>query len=182
MMLGKLLALLLALTLTLCVCEVGIGSRHRPAPAVAQGSFDILIKNGHIIDGTGSPWYAADVGIREGKIAAIGKLDDTAARRVIGAGGMVVAPGFIDMLGQSEMSILVNPHLPSKIYQGITTEITGEGASAAPLNDDIIKADRVSYEHMGITANWRTLDGYFSKLEKQGTGINLASYVGATQV
>src|SRR5262249_9275659 len=95
---------------------------------------------------------------------------------------MTVSPGFIDMLGQSEMSILVNPHLPSKIYQGITTEITGEGGSAAPLNDAIIQADRVTYEHTGVIPDWRTFGGYFGRLEKQGIGINLASYVGATQV
>src|SRR5262252_9092618 len=103
--------------------------------AAAVSPYDILIRNGHIVDGTGSPWYAADVGIRGGRIAAIGNLDSAAARRTIDARGMVVAPGFIDMLGQSELTILVDPHLPSKIFQGITTEITGEGDSAAPLND-----------------------------------------------
>ncbi len=95
---------------------------------------------------------------------------------------MVVAPGFIDMLGQSELTILVEPRLPSKIYQGITTEITGEGGSAAPLNDAIIEADRASYDHYHITPDWRTFQQYFARLEKQGMGINLASYVGATQV
>ena len=94
--------------------------------------FDTVIRNGHIVDGTGSPWYAADVGIRNGRIAAIGELAAAHATHVIDADGMVVAPGFIDMLGQSELSILVNPHLPSKIFQGITTEITGEGSTIAP--------------------------------------------------
>src|SRR5580693_2011782 len=92
-------------------------------------SYDVLIRNGHVVDGTGSPWYAADVAIRDGHIAAIGHLDAATAKQTIDAAGMVVAPGFIDMLGQSEESMLVNPHLPSKIYQGITTEITGEGGS-----------------------------------------------------
>ena len=86
------------------------------------------------------------------------------------------------MLGQSELTVLVNPSLPSKIFQGITTEITGEGSSAGPLNDQIIAADRPGYDHYRITPDWRTLGGYFSRLEKQGLGINLASYVGATQV
>src|SRR3989475_5943158 len=95
---------------------------------------------------------------------------------------MVVAPGFIDMVGQSETTILVDPRLPSKIYQGITTEITGEGGSAAPLNDSIIQNDRPSYAHYHVTPDWRTLRQYFARLEKQGMGINLASYVGATQV
>src|SRR5438270_4971021 len=95
---------------------------------------------------------------------------------------MVVAPGFIDMLGQSEWTILVDPRLPSKIYQGITTEITGEGSSAAPLNDAIIHADQSGYDHYHITPDWRSFRQYFARLEKRGMGINLASYVGATQV
>src|SRR5207248_6172461 len=132
--------------------------------------------------GTGSPWYAADVGIRAGRVAAIGNLAGAAAKRRIDATGQVVAPGFIDMLGQSELTILVNPHLPSKIFQGITTEITGEGGSVAPLNDRIIAADHVTFEHFKITPTWRDLSGYFARLEKQGLGINFATYVGATQV
>ena len=144
--------------------------------------FDLVITNGHIIDGTGSPWYSGDVGIRDGKIAAIGNLADAPRTRAIDAGGKVVAPGFIDMLGQSELTILVDPRLPSKIYQGITTEISGEGGSAAPLNDAIIRADRAAYDHYHLTPDWRTLREYFARLEKQGMGINLASYVGATQV
>src|SRR5580704_6070275 len=103
-------------------------------------SFDVVITNGHIIDGTGSPWYSGDIGILDGKIAAIGNLSDRRRARTIDAHGMVVAPGFIDMLGQSELTILVDPRLPSKIFQGITTEITGEGGSIAPLNDAIVKA------------------------------------------
>jgi len=144
--------------------------------------FDLVILNGHIIDGTGSPWYSADIGIRDGKVAAIGNLTAAGAKRTIDAHGHVVAPGFIDMLGQSEKTILVDPRLPSKIYQGITTEITGEGGSIAPQNDAIIAADKTSYEHLKITPDWRTLRQYFARLEKQGMGINLATYVGATQV
>ncbi|HVI07967.1 MAG TPA: D-aminoacylase, partial [Candidatus Binatia bacterium] len=150
--------------------------------AQSPSPYDIVIINGHIIDGTGSPWYSGDVGIRDGKIAAIGNLSASARKRTIDAAGKVVAPGFIDMLGQSDLSILVDPRLPSKIYQGITTEITGEGGSAAPLNDAIIQSDRSTYEHYRITADWRTFRQYFARLEKQGMGINLASYVGATQV
>ena len=153
------------------------------APAhAADAPYDIIIRNGHIMDGTGSPWYSGDIGIRNGKIAAIGFLGAAHAKRTIDAHGMVVAPGFIDMLGQSEMTILVNPHLPSKIFQGITTEFTGEGGTIAPLNDAIIKADQVSYDHFKIKPDWRTLRQYFARLEKQGMGINLGTYVGATQV
>jgi N-acyl-D-amino-acid deacylase len=150
--------------------------------AQSPTAFDLVISNGHIIDGTGSPWYSSDVGIRDGKVAAIGDLTAAPRKRTIDAAGKVVAPGFIDMLGQSELSILVEPRLPSKIYQGITTEITGEGGSIAPLNDAIIQLDRPGYEHYKITPDWRTFRQYFARLEKQGMGINLASYVGATQV
>ncbi len=149
---------------------------------VPNAAFDLVITNGHIIDGSGSPWYSGDIGIRGGTIAAIGNLSADARARTIDAQGEVVAPGFIDMLGQSEMTILVDPRLPSKIYQGITTEITGEGGSAAPLNDAIIRADQSGYEHYHIDPDWRTFRQYFARLEKQGMGINLASYVGATQV
>ena len=169
------------LTAILLLLSFGTGVACSTAPRSGPPSFDLVIENGHIIDGTGSPWYAADIGIREGRIAGIGHLTGQATRR-IDAHGMVVAPGFIDMLGQSELTIVVNPHLPSKIFQGITTEITGEGGSIAPLNDAIIAADHVTYEHYKVTPDWRTLAQYFARLEKQGMGINLATYVGATQV
>jgi N-acyl-D-amino-acid deacylase len=145
-------------------------------------SFDMVITNGRIIDGTGSPWYSGDVGIRNGKIASIGNLSAAPRARTIDARGKVVAPGFIDMLGQSEYTILVDPRLPSKIYQGITTEITGEGESIAPLSDAILHADQEQYDHYHIHADWRTFREYFSRLEKQRIGINIASYVGATRV
>src|SRR2546426_7471010 len=170
------LQLVLIVTLAaLCVTAIWV-------MASDTAPFDLVITNGHIIDGTGSPWYSGDIGIRAGKIAAIGNLTDQPRTRTIEAQGMVVAPGFIDMLGQSELTILVDPRLPSKIYQGITTEITGEGGSPAPLNDSIIQAEQTKYAHYQITPDWRTLRQYFARLEKQGMGINLASYVGATQV
>ena len=151
--------------------------------AIAQTSaFDIVITNGHIIDGSGSPWYSGDIGIRDGRIAAIGNLATASRKRTIDAGGKVVAPGFIDMLGQSELTILVDPRLPSKIFQGITSEITGEGDSVAPLNDALIQAGHSQYDYYKLTPDWRTFRQYFARLEKQGMGINLASYVGATQV
>ena len=152
-----------------------------PAHAASR-SFDLVIIHGRIIDGGGSPWYSGDIGIRDGRIAAIGVLAAEARARTVDAHGLVVAPGFIDMLGQSELSILIEPRVPSKVFQGITTEITGEGNSVAPLNDSIIRSDREVYEHYGVTPDWRTLRQYFARLEKQGIGINLASYVGATSV
>jgi dihydroorotase/N-acyl-D-amino-acid deacylase len=171
--LRRVLAPVLLLILLATACS--LGAQNSPA-------FDLVITNGHIIDGTGSPWYSGDVGIREGRIAAIGNLAAAPRKRTIDAAGKVVAPGFIDMLGQSEMTILVDPRLPSKIYQGITTEITGEGNSIAPLNDALIQAGHSGYDHYEITPDWRTFRQYFARLEKQGMGINLASYVGATTV
>jgi dihydroorotase/N-acyl-D-amino-acid deacylase len=171
---SRLCHLFLALTLM----GIALNARSQaPDPA-----FDLVITNGHIMDGTGSPWYSGDVGILDGRIAAIGNLSAAPRKRTIDAAGRVVAPGFIDMLGQSELTILVDPRLPSKIFQGITTEITGEGDSVAPLNDAIIQENHNGYEHYKITPDWRTFRQYFARLEKQGMGINLASYVGATQV
>jgi dihydroorotase/N-acyl-D-amino-acid deacylase len=122
------------------------------------------------------------VAIKDGRIAAIGRLDSASAKQVVDARGKVVAPGFIDMLGQSETTILVNAHLPSKIFQGITTEFTGEGGSPAPLTDTLVAMDSVSWKHYGITPDWRSFREFFARLERQGMGINMGSYVGATQV
>ena len=168
-----------ALSLSLSLLGAMANAANGAAP---EPPFDVLILHGHIVDGSGSPWYSGDVGIRGGRIAAIGALSGAPAKRILDAHGKVVAPGFIDMLGQSEITILVDPRLPSKIYQGITTEITGEGNSAAPLNDAMIAAGRSQYDHYHITPDWRTFRDYFTRLERQGLGINLASYVGATSV
>jgi N-acyl-D-amino-acid deacylase len=172
-----------AKTAILCLATIlaaVLGAQAQGGPPAL--TFDLVIAHGRIVDGTGSPWYSGDVGIRGGRIAAIGNLDNSPRKRTIDAQGKVVAPGFIDMLGQSELTILVDPRLPSKIYQGITTEITGEGNSAAPLNDTMLAADRAGYEHYHLAPNWKNFRQYFARVEKQGMGINLASYVGATSV
>lgn len=151
------------------------------APAQSP-PLDIVITNGRIIDGTGSPWFSGDIGIRGGRIATISNLAAEKRTRTIDAHGQVVAPGFIDMLGQSELTILVDPRLPSKIYQGITTEITGEGESVAPMNDTIRRSGKKGFDLLGIQPDWQTFRQYFARLEKQGIGINVADYVGATTV
>ena len=174
--------ILAAATFCVVVILVVLAFTRPPSSMLQPPAFDVLILNGHIVDGTGSPWYAADLGIRDGRVAAIGHLAGTRAKQTIDAAGKVVAPGFIDMLGQSELTVLVEPTLPSKIFQGITTEITGEGGSVAPLNDAIIKADKVGYDHLKITPDWRTYAEYFARVEQQGLGINMAHFVGATQV
>ena len=164
----------LLLTLFACIFPALLACQQKP--------YDVVIRNGHIVDGTGSPWYAGDIAIRDGRIAAVGPVLGAKAGKTIDAHGMVVAPGFIDMLGQSDLTILVRPDLPSKIFQGITTEFTGEGSSAAPLNARIIAADRLDYDHLKITPDWQTLGQYFARLERQKIGINVGDYVGATQV
>jgi N-acyl-D-amino-acid deacylase len=153
-----------------------------PGLCAADEVYDLIITNGRIIDGTGSPWYSGDVAIKDGHIAFIGNVPGVKAKRSIDAHGLVVAPGFIDMLGQSEFAILVDPRLPSKIFQGITTEITGEGESIAPLDDAMIKENQSVYARYKIDPDWRTLGQYFARLQKQGMGINLGTYIGATSV
>jgi dihydroorotase/N-acyl-D-amino-acid deacylase len=153
-----------------------------PPRSAAPPVFDLVIAHGRVVDGTGSPARAADVGIRGGHVAAVGDLGASPRGRTIDASGMVVAPGFIDMLGQSEMTLLVDPRAPSKIYQGVTTEITGEGDSIAPTTDELVAKHHEDFDSLQVTCDWRTFRQYFARLEKQGIGINIASYVGATQV
>jgi N-acyl-D-amino-acid deacylase len=148
-----------------------------PAP-----KYDLLIKNGLVIDGSGRPGYIADVAIVGDRIVRIGNLKIISAAREINAGGMVVAPGFIDMLGQSETYLLIDPRAMSKVMMGVTTEVTGEGESIAPVNERLIKEQEDFNRRYKLTVDWRTLGEYFSRLEKQGSGVNLATFVGATQV
>ncbi|MGH2569264.1 MAG: N-acyl-D-amino-acid deacylase family protein [Bacteroidota bacterium] len=145
-------------------------------------SFDLLILNGKVVDGTGNPWFRADVGIRGEKIVAVGKLGNARAKRTVDAEGKIVSPGFIDMLGQSELALLVDNRAMSKISQGITTEITGEGESAAPVNERILSEWKPFLEKYGVKVDWSDFDGYFRRLEAHKAAINLASFVGATQL
>ncbi|HEY6971005.1 MAG TPA: D-aminoacylase [Candidatus Angelobacter sp.] len=152
-----------------------------PIPAQSP-TYDTIIRNGRIIDGSGNPWFSGDIAIQGDHIAAIGKLDNATAKRVIDASGLVVAPGFIDMLGQSEFSLLVDNRAISKLSQGITSEITGEGGSAAPQTSLTVEALQPSIEPYHLKVDWTDLSGYFHRLESNGTPINLGTYVGAAQV
>jgi len=152
------------------------------AASASAGDYDLIIRNGHIIDGTGNPWHAADVGVTGDRVAAIGDLRDAHAKREIDAKGRIVSPGFIDMLGQSEFSLLIDNRSLSKLSQGITTEITGEGGSIAPQNEKTIAPLKPSLDHYKLTIDWTTLDGYFRRLEKQDTPLNIGTYVGSAQV
>jgi N-acyl-D-amino-acid deacylase len=151
-------------------------SPDQPAP------YDAIIKNGHIVDGSGSPWYAADIGILGDHIASIGNLEGARANKVIDAMGQIVSPGFIDMLGQSETALLIDNRSLSKLSQGITTEITGEGGSVAPQNAKTLAQLMPYLDQYHLSVDWTTLDGYFRRLEQHGTALNLGTYVGAAQV
>jgi N-acyl-D-amino-acid deacylase len=143
---------------------------------------DIVIHGGRIIDGTGNPWYIGDIAITDGRIAAVGKISGGTAGRVIEAKGLVVAPGFIDMLGQSETSLLIDNRSLSKLAQGITSEITGEGGTVAPQNELTIAAAQPWLDPYHLKIDWTTLAEYWQRLEKKGTPINIGTYVGAAQV
>jgi dihydroorotase/N-acyl-D-amino-acid deacylase len=141
--------------------------------------FDVIFAGGRIVDGTGAPWVRSDVGIVGDRIAAVGDLSGASATRRIDATRLVVAPGFIDMLGQSEYNVLVDNRAASKITQGITTELTGEGQSIAPLNARMIADMKDVSEHYGVTPDWTTLAGYWKAFERARPTINLGTFVGA---
>lgn len=156
-----------------------VAATARPQSS-APADFDIVISNGRIVDGTGAPWFRGDVGLQGDRIKAIGNLSAASTRRRIDASNLVVAPGFIDMLGQSEFCVLVDNRAASKITQGVTTEVTGEGASIGPVNERMIEEASPVYKAFGIVADWRTLGEYFRRLdERTHPAINLASFVGA---
>lgn len=177
----KRLIILAAVVSALGACQAPPAPAASPAPPAQNQNavFDVLITNGRIVDGTGAPWFRGDVGIIGDRIAAIGQLAGRTATTRIDATNLVVAPGFIDMLGQSEFNVLVDPRAASKITQGVTTEITGEGSSIAPLNDPLVKAAQPSYDRFKVTLDFRTLNDYFARLEKNRPAINVGTFVGA---
>src|SRR6266568_4946892 len=144
--------------------------------------YDLVLKNGWIVDGSGNPRYRGDVAVRGDRIAAVGFLGGAQARETLDVAGLVVAPGFIDMMGQSEINALIDNRVFSKITQGITTEVTGEGGSVAPLTDQLVRDDSDAMKKWHYREDWRDLDGYFAQLAKQGAALNIATFVGATQV
>ena len=144
--------------------------------------YDLIVAGGRVVDGTGAPWMRADVGIRGDRIVAIGNLEKASATRRVDATGRYVAPGFIDMLGQSEMYLLVDNRVESKIRQGITTEVTGEGQSVAPMSDVWIAEAKPWLDKYRLTIDWKDLDGYWRRLRKARPAVNLATFVGAAQV
>jgi dihydroorotase/N-acyl-D-amino-acid deacylase len=149
---------------------------------VCAAIFDLILSGGRVVDGTGAPWFRADVGIRGDTIAAVGDLSREKARRRIDLHDLAVAPGFIDMLGQSELNALVDPRQESKIRQGITTELTGEGISPAPMNAAWIHESEPWLRKYKLKVDWKDLSGYFRRLRAARPSINEAVLVGAAQV
>jgi dihydroorotase/N-acyl-D-amino-acid deacylase len=142
--------------------------------------FDVVIANGRIVDGTGAPWFRGDVGISGGRITAIGSLSAASAAMRVDATNLVVAPGFIDLLGQSEFNVLVDGRAASKITQGVTTEITGEGSSIAPVNDRLRQEAAANAAHFGVIQDWATLGDYLRRIdERSRPAINVGTFVGA---
>jgi N-acyl-D-aspartate/D-glutamate deacylase len=149
------------------------------APALplhgALPDYDLLIRNGRIVDGTGNPWFIGDVAVRGGRIVAVGRVPAARAARTINAKGLVVAPGFIDMHSHSDYVLLEDGLAQGKVRQGVTTEVLGEGRSAGPLKGKLASQRRIV---RGKAVAWDTLGGYFDTLEKAGVSVNVASYVG----
>jgi dihydroorotase/N-acyl-D-amino-acid deacylase len=152
------------------------------APAPAGAPVDLILRGGRVVDGTGNPWFKADVAITGDRIVAIGRLEGRKAKRVLDVTGLFVAPGFIDMLGQSEYTVLVDPQVLSKTTQGITTELTGEGGSVGPMSDYSRGEAEAPVRDLGITIDWRDHAGYFRAVARKGTALNFAHLVGAAQV
>ena len=160
-----------------CLCLIFL---LLPSFAAAQRpDYDFIISGAHIVDGTGAPWVAWDIAIAGDRIVAIGDLSKASARKRLDAKGLVVSPGFIDVQGQSEFNVLVDNRAASKITQGVTTEITGEGSSIAPVNDRLKKENQEVAKKYGVTLDWSTLDEYFRHFERTKSAINLGTFVGA---
>ncbi len=166
------LSILLLLALCACLRTVDRGA----------GDYDVILRGGSIVDGSGNPRYAGDVALTGERIAAVGYLGSATARETLDVSGLVVAPGFIDMLGQSETNVLIDNRALSKITQGVTTEVTGEGSSVAPLTDLLVLDDSAWMKKYGVQEDWRDLDGYFAHLARTKSAVNIATFVGATQV
>jgi dihydroorotase/N-acyl-D-amino-acid deacylase len=155
-----------------------LGLRH----LAAESGYDLLIINGRIIDGSGSPWFEGSIAVKDGKIAAVGRLPNAAAQRVIDAGRLIICPGFIDLHSHSDYTLLVDGKAESKIRQGVTTEILGESESAGPILGPAVPEFDKEMTRYGLTRDWTTLGEYLARVARQGSSVNIASYVGSGQV
>jgi N-acyl-D-amino-acid deacylase len=168
----KQIASRLVIWLKLCVCSLSLCVPHVASGEEQRPTYDIVILQGRVVDGTGAPWYVADIGIRDGRIEKIGKIDSETASKTIDAEGMVVAPGFVDMMGQTATPMLRDPSTAINLLtQGITTINAGEGVSAAPV-----------HEREATEIGWQNMSEYFQLLDLKGMPVNVVQTVGHTQV
>jgi N-acyl-D-aspartate/D-glutamate deacylase len=158
-----------------CLCALILTLIPFASAGAAELEYDLVIRGGRIVDGTGNPWFVGDVAVRGDRIVAVGRAVTGAAKRELDARGLVVAPGFIDMHSHSDYLLLEDGRAQSKIRQGVTTEVLGEGQSVAPFQGKLPG-------RAGKPISWTTLSGYFDKLEKGGTAVNVVSYVGLDNV
>src|SRR4051794_18300426 len=153
-----------------------LACRADPAPGAAP-EYDLVIRHGKIVDGSGNPWFHGDVAVRGDRIVAVGRVLKGTARREIDARGLVVAPGFIDMHSHSDFVLLEDGRAQSKVRQGVTTEVLGEGTSAGPCRG--AHPPRVVG---GTPRKWARLSDYLDAVERAGVSVNVASYVGLDNV
>jgi dihydroorotase/N-acyl-D-amino-acid deacylase len=151
-------------------------------PGAFAQAYDVIIRGGQVVDGTGNLQIKADVGVRDGHIVRVGHLNDAHASKVIDATGQVVAPGFIDMHTHSEYPLLYDGNAQSKIRQGVTTEVVAESTSPGPIEGPAVEQAKEMLRRYNIDLSWESLDGYFQRLSKLGTSVNVASYVSSCQV
>jgi len=145
--------------------------------------YDVVVANGRVVDGTGNPWYRADVGIRAGRIAAIGSIDRASGAQFIDAAGKVVAPGFIDLHTHSDIPLLVDGTAQSAVRQGVTMDVLGESASMAPLEGVVLESFKAQMKRRyNLDVDWTTVAGYFARLQRQGVSINVATSVAPQQI
>jgi N-acyl-D-amino-acid deacylase len=161
--------------LTLCCMAATIHAADEPE----QAAYDLVIRNGRIVDGTGNPWYVGDIAIRGDRIVAVGRVPEGAAAREIDATGLVISPGFIDMHSHSDYVLLEDPRAESKVRQGVTTDIIGEGSSVGPYQGELAPP---SVTVNGKERHWHRLGEYFDLIDETGISINVASYVGIGNV
>ena len=162
-------------TLVTAIVVCAVVATPQAASTADEPAFDLVFRGGKVVDGTGNPWFVGDVAVRGDKVVAVGRAVPGKAAREIDARGLVVAPGFIDIHSHSDLLILEDGNAPSKIRQGVTTEVFGEATSAGPYTDGG-KLDA------GGTRRFPTLAAYFQTVEKSRVAVNVASYVGLDNV
>jgi N-acyl-D-amino-acid deacylase len=172
--------LVCALSLAMGLSFAADNAKPRSASGVV---YDVVIVNGQVIDGSGNPWFYADVAVKGGKIVKIGRVDPKSGKKVIDAKGMAVSPGFIDLHTHTDMTVLADGNAESKIRQGVTLDVIGESSTVAPLKGALLEEYKEEAKRRaGVDVDWTTLDGYFRRLNKKGTSINIASSVSPQQV